>query len=205
MNVSVDLIRKVCEGQGLDYLEVWDQAKRSLLFDCSGRAAILDALTTLPDTLSGTVRVIAGKEADRVKGAKTAKVYEWVCEWDQDGGPVGSVGVDGPSWRELLDLKLELQEQRLRAELAPVNGSSMDRLVDMLQQFVQPVGAAPAAAPAPAAVAAPAPVADGDALPAHVLDACRNVALLYRMDPDAFAAYAPLLAAKVNPAPDGKG
>jgi len=199
MSATITLVRKVCTDKALDYLTVYDQAKRHLLYEADGADALADALDELPELLSGTVRVIAGRQSDRDKGGKDARAYEWTVNLSTVAGRVGAVA-DAPTWRELMDLRLELQEQRLRAELQPAEPGYMGQLVEMLSGMLQPGGAmapkvASVAGAAPAAAPAPDPNAE---LPAEVLEAARNVALLYRKDPDTFRAYAPALANLVN-------
>jgi hypothetical protein len=188
MTVDVELIRRVIDTNGLDYLEVWDQGGRSLIFDADG-SGMDEALDELPAMLSGSFRVRAGKESE--KGQKGAKVYTWVCVWNGGAGAsrgIGSVNA-GPGWQEFMQLQLDLQEQRLRQELEPKDGDAIDRIAALFAQ----VNGAPAPRPA-----GPAPVdkgtdQDADALPAEVLQAVRDVATLYERNPDAFRTYAPML------------
>jgi len=201
MTVDLALVRSVCAARELDSLEVYDQAKRSILYDAEGAAEVLQALDQLPGMLSGTFRLVARHGA--AKKTAGAKVYEWVVQFDgpedTDARSEGVGSVDRPTWAEFMDLRLQMQAQELRAELQPADGGHIGKLVEMLGQIMQPGGvgaAAPAPAPAPAPV--PASAAPG-ALPPEVLAAARNVAALYRQDPAAFAQYAPLLAQMVQP------
>lgn len=209
MSATLDLARKVCASADLDTLLVYDQAKRHLLYEVSGADEVTAALDELPSLVTGTVRVVASKGE-----GKGAKVYEWVVNMGGASKGIGSLdGGSGPGWREFVELKLENQEQRLRAELTEKDPGYMGQLVELITGLVAPGGAlagklgvptaAPAAAPAviagPAA-ADPAARADGE-LPPEVLAAAANVAKLYRMAPETFAQYAPVLA---NLVADGK-
>jgi len=205
MSATLTLVSKVCTDKELDYLTVYDQGKRSLLYEADGPDAVADALEQLPELLTGTVRVVAGRSSDRDKGGKDPRAFEWVVNLSTaQGGRVGSVG-DVPTWREMLDLRLELQEMKLRGELQQAEPGYMGQLVEMLSGMIKPGGAmAPkVSAPDSAAVTGSAP-ADPEPLaelPPEVLEAARNVALLYRKDPATFNAYAPALANLVH---DGK-
>lgn len=182
MIVSVELVSKVFADRDLDKIEVWDQAKRMLLADAEGKAECLQLLSEMPSMVDGVFRVVGSSRSTTSK-----KVYEWVCEGDNDPAPVGAA-VGGPSWDQLMDVRLELQELKIRNELANPAADPMAQLLALFDKAT----AAPAAAPAPvAAVAAAAP--DGELSPA-VLAACRQIALIARHQPELFAQYAPVLA-----------
>jgi hypothetical protein len=198
MNATLSLVCKVCADKGLDYLLVYDQGKRSLLYEAEGVDGVADALEQLPDLLTGTVRVVAGRSADRDKG-KDPRAFEWhVNLGSAHTERVSGVG-DVPTWREMLDLRLELQEMKLRGELQQAEPGYMGQLVEMLNGLIRPGGVMPAKVPDAAAKVAGAAQPDVmEDLPPEVLEAARNVALLYRKDPATFAAYAPALASLVK-------
>lgn len=202
MSASLDLVRREITAHGLDTVEVWDQAGRNLVAEANGGQgdALLDQLAA---NLQGAYRVEAFRAEDVTASGglkKGARAFRWVVNFGQ---PVGALslpaGGDRPSWSEVLDLKLQLQEKVLRDELGEKDGGALDRIASLLEKVLTGGQAAPAPAPATAA-AAPAGGAEGE-LPAEVLQAARNVALLYKQDPQAFARYAPLLAGMVNPTP----
>lgn len=204
------LVRRVCSDHGLDLLTVYDQAKRSVVYEARGTAEVLQALDVLPAELRGTFRLVGTTDG----GGKGAPVFEWVCNFGNEREPVGaSVAAAGPTWAEYIELREELLEQRLRAELAPVGGGPWDRLADMLPDLLPhlvpgaKVPAATAAASRGTVLVNGAP--DGPTepaapLPPEVLRAAENVAKLYRTNPALFAQYAPALDSLVNAAPDGE-
>lgn len=195
MTVSVELVAKVFEDRDLDRIEVWDQAKRMLLSDADGKAECLALLQELPTMVDGVFRVVGSS-----RSSKDKKTYEWVCEGEADGGGAVGVVAAGPSWERLLDVQLQLQELKLRQELANPAADPMAQLLELFDR----VSAAPAP-PTPAAPAAPAPaaLAPGELAP-EVLAACRQVAIIARDQPDLFKQYAPILAqAAGEPLTDG--
>jgi hypothetical protein len=141
---------------------------------------------------------VAGRSADRDKG-KDPRAFEWHVNLSPAASErVGAVG-DVPTWREMLDLRLELQEMKLRGELQQAEPGYMGQLVEMLNGLIRPGGLMPAKVPDAAATVAGASEPDAmDDLPPEVLEAARNVALLYRKDPATFTAYAPALASLVK-------
>lgn len=202
MSATLDLARKVCAAQELDALLVYDQAKRHLLYEVAGADEVAAALDELPSLVTGTVRVVASRGE-----GKGAKVYEWVVNMGGASKSIGSLdGGSGPGWREFVELKLENQEQRLRAELTEKDPGYMGQLVELITGLVAPGGAlagklaAPAAAAAVSGAADPGSRTDGE-LPPEVMAAAANIAKLYRKDPETFATYAPVLA---NLVADGK-
>ena len=203
-----NLVRRVCSEQGLDLLTVYDQAKRSVVYEARGCAEVLEALEVLPSELRGTFRVVGTKEG----GGKAAPVFEWVCTFGDNREPVAGAAVSGPSWPDYIALREELLEQRLRAELVPAGAGPWDRLADMLPDLLPHFipGGAKVAAPAQARGTALVNGADGkpsaepEPLPDEVLQAAADVAKLYRMNPDLFRQYAPALHNLVNPSTDGK-
>jgi hypothetical protein len=209
MTVRVPLVRSVCVAHGLDHLQVYDQAKRSLIYEARGAADVLTALDELPEMLSGTFRLLGTQQG--AKG-KEAPAFEWVVMFDGDNGGEASTGrvggVDGPSWREMMELREEMLEMRLRAELQPVGGGPWDKIAEMLPDLlpgiVGKVTRAPVAAAAPVVEAAPIAAAAPGELPPDVLNAAANIAKLYRMDPATFAQYAPVLDQMVNGSGNGK-
>lgn len=206
MSATLDLARKVCASADLDTLLVYDQAKRHLLYEVAGADEVASALDELPSLVTGTVRVVASKGE-----GKGAKVYEWVVNMGGASKSIGSLdGGSGPGWREFVELKLENQEQRLRAELTEKDPGYMGQLVELITGLVAPGGALAGKLAAPASAAAPAAAVSGAAdpgsrtdgeLPPEVMAAAANIAKLYRKDPETFATYAPVLA---NLVADGK-
>ena len=206
MTVRVSLVRSVCVAQGLDHLQVYDQAKRSLIYEARGAAEVLTALDELPEVLSGTFRLLGTQQG--AKG-KEAPAFEWVCTFDGDNGGEASTArvgsVDGPSWRELFELREELLEMRLRSELQPAGAGPWDKIAEMLPEILPGIMGKVTGAPVAAAVpAAPVAAAAPGELPEDVMKAAANIAKLYRMDPATFAQYAPVLDQLVNGGANGK-
>lgn len=199
MSATLELVRRMVTDQGLDVVEVWNQRGSELVAEGRGANA-LAVLDEVAGQLTGTYRVEAYRDADvSANGTvkKGAKAYRWSVVFGNVSGPA-AMPAAGPSWAEFIDLRLQLQEKTLREELAGGNDGAMDRIAGLLEKVLTG-----GQAPTPATPPAPAPAQPGqDAggeLPPEVLEAARNVALLYRRDPAAFRQYAPILANMVKP------
>lgn len=205
MTVRVSLVRSVCAANGLDLLQVYDQAKRQMIFEARGTADVLQALDTLPDELNGTFRLVGTQQG--AKG-KEAPAFEWVVSFNGSGddAPRGVGSVDGgPTWREYIELREELLTMRLREEMAPASPGPWDKIAEMLPQMLPGImGKAAPVVPAAAAQPVAGAAADGGALPPDVLAAAQNVVKLFKQQPQTFAQYAPVLHDLVNGSDNGE-
>lgn len=205
MRVSLEYVVGRIEAEGLDRVFVFTKGAGGALghkiASAEGTQAAVDLLSTLPGQVAGDMVVKAWKHRPELRKPNTADLaYHWTVSGTMAvtgaGGYAGTGG--GPSWREYLDLKLELARREMEAKYADKenDGFNMRDLAPVLQGLVMRLGA-----PSQPVAVAPAPVAStggGASDDPELRSILADVVRFYRNNPEQARQFAPMLRDMAN-------
>lgn len=206
MRCSLEYVVGRIEAEGLDRVFVFTKGAGGALghkiASAEGTTAAVELLSTLPAQVAGDMVVKAWKHRPELRKPNTADLaYHWTVSGTMAvtgaGGYAGN-GAGGPSWREYLDLKLELARREIEAKYADKDGDgfNMRDLAPVLQGLIARLGA-----PSQPVAPAPAPVAStggGGSDEPELRAILADVVRFYRNNPEQARQFAPMLRDMAN-------
>lgn len=215
MRVALDYVLARVDAEKLDRMTAHQRgaggAAAGKIAYAEGTEAIREILQTLPGQVSGDIVLRCWRHGDnRGKKALAETAYTWTVAGTMEGGAIGGApGVAaGPSWREYLDLKLDLARREIEdryRDKEKGDGFSMRDLAPIIAGLAQRLAAPVSGAPDPAPVSGPAPTPKAKAgerdpeLDAILADVVR----FYRRNPEQARQFAPMLRDMANNQPSG--
>lgn len=208
MRVALDYVLARVEAEGLDRMVAHQKSGGGLgkIAQANSVEEIKEILSTLPSQVQGDI-VLKVWKATANKGRKGLQevAYTWTVAGTMDGGAVnGAPGyAGGPSWREFMELRLQLMQKEIEAKHASKekDGIGFADFAPLLQGLIGRLGSA---APTPSPVTGaeqPAPAASPKAASGRdpELDAIlADVVRFYRRNPEQARQMAPSLHAMAN-------
>ena len=207
MKVAVQYVKDRVEAEGLDRLiataKGYGAASGGIIAKANGSADVMEILDTLPGQVAGDFVVKVWKESPN-KGRKglDERAYTFILDGTMNGtGMIQGANASGPTWREYLDLKLQLAKNELEQRYAGKEDDTWKTLAPMIQGIAaQLMGNRPHIVPEPIAATPPnpAPRAEQDEELNAIL---KDVVRFYRKSPGQARQFAPMLRQMI----DGNG
>lgn len=205
MKVSPQYVKERAEAESLDRLLATAKgggaAGGGIIARGNSAEEVAEILDTLPGQVQGEFVVKVWKHSAN-KGRKGLHeiAYTFTLDGTMNGNAVQGIGGSGPSWRELMDLKLQILKMELEHKYEGKKDDTLATLTPLITGIVARLGsgapAAPVAAADPEPVAA-APKADRGQ-DAELRDILADVARFYRRNPAQAREFAPHLKQMAN-------
>lgn len=203
MKVSAAYVKERAEAEHLDRLiataKGYGAAGGGIIARGNSAEEVQEILDTLPGQVQGEFVVKVWKHSAN-KGRKG--LHEIAYTFILDGAMNSNVqGIAGgtPSWRELMDLKLQILKMELEHKYEGKKDDTMQTLAPLISGIVSRLGSNAPAAPVgtadPETVAAPKPDRGQDN---ELRDILADVARFYRRNPEQARQFAPTLKQMAN-------
>lgn len=204
MKVSAQYVKDRAEAEHLDRLiataKGYGAAGGGIIARGNSAEEVQEILDTLPGQVQGEFVVKVWKNTAN-KGRKGLAEIAYTFILDGTMGTNGVQGIAGgaPSWRELMDLKLQILKMEMENKYEGKKDDTLTQLAPLISGIVSRLGASgPAPAPAaPVSSPDPAPKADRGE-DAELREILADVARFYRKNPDQARQFAPTLKQMAN-------
>lgn len=200
MKVAAQYVKDRVEAEHLDRLiataKGYGQAGGGIIAKANTEADVMDILDTLPGQVSGEFVVKVWKDsANKGRKALHDVAYTFILDGQMNGaGNIQGMNAGGPTWREYLDLKLQLARNEMEARNAGKDDDTLKTLAPMIQGIAMHL----LKAPGPTIVPPVEPIAAAPATEPKETDAelsaiLRDVVRFYRKSPQQAKEFAPML------------
>ena len=204
MKVSPQYVKDRAEAEGLDRLiataKGYGAAGGGIIARGNTAEEVADILDTLPGQVQGEFVVKVWKNTAN-KGRKGLHdiAYTFILDGQMNGNSVQGIAGGSPSWRELMDLKLQILKMEMEHKYEGKKDDTLSTLAPLISGIVARLGS-PAGGAAPVSEAAPPePVAKADrGEDAELREILADVARFYRKNPAQARQFAPTLKDMAN-------
>lgn len=208
MKVAVQYVKDRVEAEGLDRLiataKGYGAASGGIIAKANGVEDVMGILDTLPGQVAGDFVVKVWKDTPN-KGRKglDERAYTFILDGTMNGNTaIQGVGASGPTWREYLDLKLQLAKNELEQRYAGKEDDTWKTLAPMIQGIAaQLLGNRPHIVPEPIAATPPPKPARDPEEDEELSAILKDVVRFYRKSPGQARQFAPMLRQMI----DGNG